>query len=342
MSGDLQGNHNSLQSELVGINYLLPNAVCKLLASGSILINLYWSKNHEVQLMGMGVATLFSFAFGYLIIISLNLSLAYEIGRKKNCFNDIGIYYQRALVINFIICAFLISPLLYISKKIVLLFVHIDESLATIIGDYLFQLVPSIYCFAFYDTTQTFLLAQSHFLAPLIVNIFGFFCHFFFIGFMDAAWSRNITDFGCCVAILLHLSLRDKKLESWIEWTIQCFKGWENHLRFYKNIGLTTYAKALFFFIFAVLGYDLPRSELICHICFINIMQIIFIVNIGLKEGLIVKLGYFIKNKNMRYTQSVVVKSVKIFFGVSLFLVFLMMMYISDICDFFLTSLPSK
>ncbi len=189
--------------------------------------------------------------------------------------------------------------------------------------------MPSIYCFAFYDTTQTFLLAQSHFLAPLVVNIFGFFCHFFFIGFMDAAWSRNITDFGCCVAILIHLSLKKNKLESWIEWTIQCFKGWENHLRFYKNIGLTNYAKALFYFLFAVLGYDLPRPDLICHICFINIMQIIFLINIGLKDGLVAKLGYFVKNKDLTCTRSLIFKSVRIFFAVSLFLVFLMLMYIS-------------
>lgn len=162
--------------------------------------------------MGMGVATLFSFAFGYLYIVSLNLSLAYEIGRKKNCFNDIGIYYQRALLINFIVCAFQITPLLYISNKIVGLFVHIDDAMATIIGEYLFQLLPSVYCFAFYDTTQTFLLAQSHFLAPLVINIFGFFCHFYLIGYMGAAWAKNVTDFGRCVAIYLYLNFNRRKL----------------------------------------------------------------------------------------------------------------------------------
>jgi|JI10StandDraft_1071094.scaffolds.fasta_scaffold57810_1 Na+-driven multidrug efflux pump len=162
--------------------------------------------------MGMGVATLFSFVFGYLLIMSLNLGLAYEIGRRRNSPNNIGIYYQRALVINFIVCAFLITPILYISKKIVILFVHIDEYLAIIISDYLFQLAPSIYLFAFYDTTQTFLLAQGHYLAALVINIFGFFCHFFFIGHLGAAWSKNLTDCGRCIAIYLHLALRPKKL----------------------------------------------------------------------------------------------------------------------------------
>jgi Na+-driven multidrug efflux pump len=76
--------------------------------------------------MGMGVATVFSFTFGYLIIISLNTGLAYEISRKRNKPEKIGIFYQRALIVNFLICAVTITPLLYISKKLIVFFDHID------------------------------------------------------------------------------------------------------------------------------------------------------------------------------------------------------------------------
>ena len=62
-----------------------------------------WSKNQDFQLVGMGIATLFSYAFGYLVIVSLNIGLNYEISRKKNKPKEIGIYYQRALLINYII-----------------------------------------------------------------------------------------------------------------------------------------------------------------------------------------------------------------------------------------------
>jgi Na+-driven multidrug efflux pump len=326
---------------MTGIHYLIPNAICKLLASGAILINFYWSKNHEVQLIGMGVAMLFSFAFGYLIIICLNLSLAYSIGRKRNSYIEIGIYYQRALVINFVICAFLITPLLYISNKVVRLFVHIDSALAEVVGDYLFQLVPSVYCFAFYDTTQTYLIAQGYFLTPLVINIFAFFCHLYFIEHLGAAWSKNLADFGRSIAIYLDLVLRQKKMESWIEWTLQCFKGWENHLRHFRDIGLTTYVFAFFNFFFSIIGYRLPTYELICHICFINIVQMIFIVNIGLKEGFIVKLSYYIKKGKIRNTREMGMRTIKIFFVVSIVFVFFMTMYIDEICDFFfLTNAP--
>lgn len=196
--------------------------------------------------------------------------------------------------------------------------------------------MPSIYCFVFYDTTQTFLLAQGHFLAPLVVNIFGFFCHFYFIGILGAAWSKNLTDCGRCLGLYVYLAMNHRKMESWIEWTIQCFKGWSYHMKFYKNIGLSTYIQAMFLFFFAAFGYKLPKHELICHICFINIVQIVFIVNIGLKEGLIIKLAYVVKKKKLRYTQSLGSRSLKIFFAVSLLIVFFMLMYVREICGFFI------
>lgn len=209
-----------------------PFIICKLLACTTILINMNWSKNQDFQLVGMGIATLFSYAFGYLVIVSLNIGLNYEISRKKNKPKEIGIYYQRALLINYIICAFLITPILYVSRNLVSLFNIVDQRLIEIIAEFLFQLVPSIYCFSFYDTTQTFLLAQEIFLAPLVINIFAVFTHLFMIQYLGPAWSKNFTDFGCCVAIYLYIILKKKKLESWIEWTIKCIQGWSHHMKF--------------------------------------------------------------------------------------------------------------
>jgi hypothetical protein len=76
----------------------------------------------------MGVATIFSFVFGYLLICSLNIGLTYEISRKRNDPQLIGIFYQRALLVNFLTCAFVITPLLYVSKNMVDLFQSIDSN----------------------------------------------------------------------------------------------------------------------------------------------------------------------------------------------------------------------
>lgn len=321
-----------------GINYIVPNVICKLLASTSILINLWWSRNQEVQLMGMGVASLFSQALGYLLIISLNLGLGYEISRKRDRPEQVGIFYQRALFMNFVICAFVITPLLYISKSVVSVFAHVDDSMAGIIGEYLFQLVPSIYCFVYYDTTQTYLLAQYHFLAPLVINIFAVFCHFYLIGHIGAAWSKNFTDLGCCIGIYMFLHFRRKPIASWIEWDIQCIKNWGIHFKFVKNIGLSTYLQAFFFMIYSLMGYNLPRPELICHICFLNISQIFITVLIGLKEGMLNKVAFAIKkNLTQDYREEGRV-SIKIFTAVSAGILLLMLLYLSDISSFFMAS----
>lgn len=68
----------------------------------------------------------------------------------------------------------------------------------------------------------------------------------------------------------------------------------------------------------------------------------ILIVNIGLKQGLIIKLSYYIKIKKIRNTRKVGVRSIKIFFIVSASIVFLMLMYIQEIDNFFVSTVPSK
>lgn len=74
----------------------------------------------------MGIATIFSFVFGYLLISSLNIGLTYEISRKRSNKQLIGIFYQRTLLVNFLFCVFIITPILYLSKNVVKMFRSVD------------------------------------------------------------------------------------------------------------------------------------------------------------------------------------------------------------------------
>jgi hypothetical protein len=85
-----------------------------------------------------------------------------------------------------------------------------------IIGDYLFQLLPSIYCFAFFDTTETYLHNQGHIIAPLIIQIVSVFTHLYLINYIGAAWAKNFTDIFCCIAIYAYIQLLDRPIKSWI------------------------------------------------------------------------------------------------------------------------------
>lgn len=99
-------------------------------------------------------------------------------------------------------------------------------------GKYLYQLVPSIYAFAFYDTTQSFLLAQGHILAPLIIQVIAIVTHLILIQYLGPAWSKNMIDFLSSITIYLYIISLKEPLKAWIEWTIKCIKGWKNYLKF--------------------------------------------------------------------------------------------------------------
>ena len=164
------------------------------------------------------------------------------------------------------------------------------------IGEYLYQLVPSVWCFAYYDTTQSFLQAQGRIVAPLIIQSISVVIHFVLLDIAGPAWSRNFSDMFSSISIYLYIIIREKKLESWIEWTIKCIKGWNKHLKYLEIIGLSTYMHALFFFFFSFLGYKLSREELICHIYYINIYQIVYLSFIGVQQGCLSKIGRFKEN----------------------------------------------
>lgn len=190
-----------------------------MLNGAIIVINLWWSQKSEFLTVGMGFATIFSFVCGYLLIISLNIGLTYEISRKRNDPVLVGIFYQRALLVNFLFCAFIITPLLYISESVVSLFssiiIELKEEKAEI-GNYLYQLVPSIWAFAFYDTTQSFLQAQGRILAPLVIQFCSVIIHLSLIKYTGPAWSKNFADIFSSIAIYLYIVSLEKPLKSWI------------------------------------------------------------------------------------------------------------------------------
>ena len=117
----------------------------------------------------------------------------------------------------------------------------------------------------------------------------------FLIGHIGAAWSKNFTDIFCCVAIYVYIVTLDKPLKSWVEWTMKCIKGWGTHLKFLEVIGLSTYLETLFFFIFSLSAFKVDQKYLVCHICFINIMQIIYLAFLGIKVGGLSKIGSKLK-----------------------------------------------
>ena len=287
----------------------------------------------------MGFASIFSFVFGYLLIISLNIGLTYEISRKRHDPVLVGIFYQRALLVNFLFCALVITPFLYFSESIVTLFSsnipEFKEEKAEI-GNYLYQLVPSIWAFAFYDTTSSFLQAQGRVLAPLLIQVAMVILQLGLVMEIGPAWSKNLSDLFGSVTIYCYIIVFEKKLASWTEWTIKCIKGWGKHMKFIEIIGLATYGHALFFFFFSLLAYKLRREELTCHIYYVNIYQIVFLSFIGIQEGSLSKIGFHLKGHQYQIFRKLGLQSIKLSMGVCLLLISFMYLYEADIHTLFM------
>jgi hypothetical protein len=84
---------------------------------------------------------------------------------------------------------------------------------------------------------------------------------------------------------------------------MKCIKGWGTHLKFLEVIGLSTYLETLFFFIFSLSAFKVPQRELVCHICFVNIMQIIYLAFLGIKVGGLSKIGIKLKENDFLSTR---------------------------------------
>lgn len=196
--------------------------------------------------------------------------------------------------------------------------------------------MPSIWAFAFYDTTQSFLQAQGRILAPLVIQFASVIIHLSLIKYTGPAWSKNFADIFSSIAIYLYIICLDKPLKSWIEWTIKCIKGWSKHMKYLEIIGLATYSHALFFFFFSLLAYKLKREELICHIYYINIYQILFISYIGIQEGSLSKIGYLIKQHQYSVYRKVGLQAIKLCVGAAVLFVLLMYIYEEEIHTLFM------
>ena len=71
----------------------------------------------------------------------------------------------------------------------------------------MYQLVPSIWAFVYYDTTQSYLLAQGKVIIPLIIQIISVLIHFMLLESAGPAWSRNFSDLFSCIAIYGYIIL---------------------------------------------------------------------------------------------------------------------------------------
>jgi MATE family multidrug resistance protein len=106
---------------------------------------------------------------------------------------------------------------------------------------YTWALVPSFYLYSFMDTNKNYLQSQGIIFPPIIIHFGAVIVHVIIcalmatftteITFLKVAWSKNITDSLCCLALYFYIIIKEPTKESWVEWNI---KATNNIGRFIK------------------------------------------------------------------------------------------------------------
>ena len=86
-------------------------------------------------------------------------------------------------------------------------------------GIYAWALVPSFYLYSFLDTNKNYLQSQGIIFPPIIIHSGAVILHIIIcaimggsgtdITFAKVAWSKNITDGLCCLALYFYIILKE-------------------------------------------------------------------------------------------------------------------------------------
>lgn len=250
------------------------------------------------------------------------------------------------MVVDFIACILIITPLLYVSNKLLAWNDLSDNKVLEAISKYLFQLVPSIYAFTFFDTTRVYLQSQYVRVPPMLILLVSLFFHYFISDLlvgsndmesMGAAWAKNFTDICCAIAIYLYIVRSGVVNSSWIEWNMQCLTNWKRHLKLFVIIGFTSYLEALMFLLFIVLGSSLSDHDLAAHISLANWSQLFFLIYLGLKQGLLTQLYELIEKNMWKEAKSRAYYGIKLTLGLALLIDLMLILYKKEASQFFLS-----
>lgn len=103
--------------------------------------------------------------------------------------------------------------------------VDLDERLIEDACIYAWALVPSFYLYSFFDTTKNYLQSEGAIFAPIVISFFCTVLHIFIayafivnleMGYIGAAWAKNISDCVNSLALYLYIVWKQPTVDSWV------------------------------------------------------------------------------------------------------------------------------
>ena len=176
------------------------------LARDNITLHFLKSRNNNRLLNAVGIGTTFIDVFTASLFISLNIGLTSKASKMYGThnFKQVGIYFHRSLIVNFItlIPGCLLS---YYSDK-VLIFLKFDYQTSIYVHEYLSQSIFGLFAFMLFNTQVATLYACHNFYIPAMIEILGCVVYWILAYFLIVVKNMDMTGVAICFNVLYTVS----------------------------------------------------------------------------------------------------------------------------------------
>ena len=307
--------------ELIILNKLaLPNILAFILINFAPFVTVIFASHiskEEKFLDGSSLALSFANITGNALTIGLSSGLetlcSQSYGARQ--YRRSGLYFQRSLLIHFLLCFPLAG--LWINTENLLLLLHQDKQVANIAGQFM-----SIYFLSLPAIQITFLalkLLQSHnyvlpqiiiILVGLLANIFGqyFLVSYMGFGILGSSGAMTICQYVTAIGYMVYIRFSHLYNQTWGSWRMEALFDWWHYLK-YGIPGMLMLCfewwsfESGYFTIGAFAPY--PKVELGIYSVVLNIADIIFSIALGFTISATVRVGNLLGNnepQNARHT----------------------------------------
>jgi len=240
----------------------------------------------------------FGFGSTLMVLFCLNLFLSVDqgftilasklFGAKK--FQELGVLYQRHLLIAMIISIPMILAMLFSDS--ILMYLGLDKDVSLNAGILLRSMIPSVIGTFLFSSTRHFLISQNILRTPTIIllsliPVHALLCHIFVdilgMGVAAIGFAKSITDVTAAILLFSYIRFTGVCRDTWIPWTKECLENKSLHLQRTFVLGGTNFFElATYEFSTIIIGSLNDVSVLGAYTVAMNLIFTILCIPVGI------------------------------------------------------------
>ena len=237
----------------------------------------------NVWINSLGINTIYGLNYGFEILASK----AYGAVNYKM----VGNYFKKGLIMDSLILI-VFSIFSFFTEEI---FIGLGQSplVSKHLRDYVVNALPALFFSGFFDLRAIYFNAQEVFLAPVLIQIFTTFSHYFWcLLFFEyqikgIAYAMNISLFINFLILELYNYIWSPRKASYMNWSLDIFKGFWEYVKLTVPIGLTTVLEEFSYEVNSLMaGLMQPDAILAAHVSLANLGALLYCLPEGFSTGI--------------------------------------------------------